>query len=162
MTFAVAYLQESGWGIQAAASVLATWGVIIVPSHILWGMTGDRLNRKYLLVIALGMAVIGILIFLSGSTAGAYIGAAVISLGTVGVLTLLSASVADYFEPATVGTAYGFITFLFGVGAIIGPTIGGIFGDTTGTLFISMLASLGILVVGFVMALILRSPKPER
>ena len=161
MTFAVAYLEEIGWGVKAAAGVLATWGALQIVGPIIWGIAADRLTKKYLLAITLALGVIGLFIFLGGSTVGGYVGAAIIGFGTVGIPTIMAASMADYYEPTTVGTTFGFITLIFGIGAIIGPTTGGALGDATGTLGTAILLSLGAVIVAFVLALVLKRP-PKR
>lgn len=161
MTFAVAYLEEIGWGVKAAAGVLATWGALQIAGPIIWGIAADRLTKKYLLAITLALGVIGLFIFLGGSTVGGYVGAAIIGFGTVGIPTIMAASMADYYEPTTVGTTFGFITLIFGIGAIIGPTTGGALGDATGTLGTAILLSLGAVIVAFVLALVLKRP-PKR
>ncbi|MFC1893265.1 nitrate/nitrite transporter [Chloroflexota bacterium] len=156
--FAVAHLQEIGWELGAAAGVLAIWGAISIPGHIIWGLAADRLTKKYLLATTVALEAIGILIFLSGSTVGVYMGAVVISFGTVGIPTVVAASMADYYEATAVGRAYGFITLLFGVGAIIGPTLGGAIADATGTLYTAMLFGLGAVVLACILTFMLKKP----
>ncbi len=161
-TFAIAYLQEIGWGLSTAAGVLAIWGAIHIPGPIIWGLAADRLNRKYLLATAVALEATGILVFLAGSTVGVYAGAVIISFGTIGIPTVISASMADYYEATAVGRAYGFITLIFGIGAIAGPTVGGAIADATGTLFTAMLFGLGAVVLAFILALIMKKPPQPR
>jgi len=161
MTFAVAYLKEIGWGVKAAAGVLATWGASQIVGPIIWGIAADRLTKKYLLAITLALEVMGLFIFLGSSTVGSYVGAAIIGFGTVGIPTIIAAAMADYYEPTTVGATFGFITLIFGIGAIVGPTIGGALGDATGTLLTAITLALGALILAFVLTLVLKKP-PKR
>ena len=161
MTFAVAYLKEIGWGVKAAAGVLATWGALQIAGPIIWGIAADRLTKKYLLAITLALEVMGLFIFLGSSTVGGYVGAAIIGFGTVGIPTIIAAAMADYYEPTTVGATFGFITLIFGIGAIVGPTIGGALGDATGTLLTAITLALGALILAFVLTLVLKRP-PKR
>lgn len=160
VTFAVAYLEEMGWGIKAAAGAYATFGALIMPAPIIWGIAADRITKKYLFIIALALQAIGMFIFLGGSTVGGYVGAGIIGFAFIGIPTVMQAAMADYYEPAIIGTTYGFITLGFAVGAIIAPTVGGILGDRTGTLSTAILLGLGALILAFILALILKkSPK---
>lgn len=158
VTFAVAYLEEIGWGVRAAAGVLATWGALSIPAPIVWGFAAGRINKKYLFVIVLALQAIGMFIFLGGSTVGSYVGAALIGFGITGVLIAMQDAMADYYEPAVIGTTFGLITLFFGIGAIIGPAVGGALGDRTGTLSTAILFGLGALILSFVLALILKKP----
>lgn len=158
MTFAVAYLEEVGWGVKAAAGVLATWGALSLAGHIIWGVASDRITKKYLLAAALALKSIGLFVFLGGSTIGGYVGAAMVGFGGVGIPTVLAAAMADYYEPTVIGTIFGFITLAFGVGAIIGPTLGGALADATGTLLTAIVLALAAVIVSFVLALILKKP----
>jgi len=55
VTFAVAYLEEIGWGVRAAAGAFATFGALIMPAPIIWGIAADRITKKYLFIIALAL-----------------------------------------------------------------------------------------------------------
>jgi predicted MFS family arabinose efflux permease len=158
VTFAVAYLEEIGWGVKAAAGAYATFGALIIPSTILWGMAADHIMKKYLFIIALALQAIGMLIFLGGSPVGGYVGAGIIGFAFIGIPTVMQAAIADYYESTIIGTTYGFITLGFAVGAIVAPTVGGILGDRTGTLSTAILAGFGALIVALILALILRKP----
>ena len=158
VTFAVAYLEEIGWGVRAAAGAYATFGALFMPAPIIWGITADHITKKYLFIIALALQAVGMLIFLGGSPVGGYVGAGIIGFAFIGIPTVMQAAMADYYEPTIIGTTYGFITLGFAVGAIIAPTVGGILGDRTGTLSTAILFGLGALIMAFILALILKKP----
>ena len=161
MTFAIAYLEEIGWEAQAAAAAFALWGALSIPSPIAWGFIADRLTKKYVFAIALALEAIGILVFLGGSPIDSYVGAAIVGFAYIGTPTVIAAAMADYYEPKVIGTTFGFITLCFGIGCIIGPTLGGVLADTTETLNTAILASLGATTLGVVLALFLKKP-PKR
>ncbi len=158
MTFAVAYLQEIGWGIKAAAGVFATWAAVSISGSIISGILADYLTKKYLLAILAALMGAGMLIFLSGSTTGYYVGAAMVGFVAPGLPTVMAASMADYYEPRVIGTTFGLVTLSLGIGGIIGPTLGGALGDTTGTLSTAILLASGISVLSFALALALKRP----
>lgn len=158
ITFAVAYLKELGWDARAAAAVFALWGAFAIPSPIVWGIIADRLAKKYVITIALALEVVGIVVFLSGHTAGRYIGAAITGFADIGIPTLMASAMADYYQPRVIGTTFGLITLIFAVGCIIGPSLGGALADATGTLHTAMLLSLGTIALSLVLALVLKKP----
>jgi len=158
MTFAVAYLREIGWGVEASAAVFALWGALAIPSCIIWGAAADRIAKKYIFAIVLAMEAIGLYIFLGGSPAGCYIAAAIIGFGNAGVPVTMGASMADYFKPTIIGTTFGLMTLMFGIACIISPTIGGAIADRTGTLSTAILLSLGAVILSLVLALLLKKP----
>ena len=162
MTFAVAYLEEIGWAPRAAAGALATWGAIAIPAPIIWGFIADRVAKKYLLMAALLLQAAGLFVFLSGGTAGGYLGAAIIGFGSIAIPLLMKASMADYCEPVIIGTTFGLITLFFGVGSIIAPALGGLIADATGALRTAILVGFGSLASSFVLSLILRKPPKLR
>lgn len=157
-TFAIAYLQEIDWELRRAAGVLATWGATTIPGMVIWGMAADRMNKKYLLATALALEALGIICFLQRSTVRVYAGIVLIGFGTPGIQTVISAALADYYEVTTVGRTYGFLTLFFGIGAIVGPTIGGAIAIATGTLLTAILSSLGAVILAFILAVILKKP----
>jgi len=159
ITFAVTYLEEIGWSFDVAARVFATWGALAMIGQPAWGVISDHLAKKYTFALALGLEAIGLLVFFNGNPMGIYIASGLIGFGDVGIPTIMAASMADYYEPRNIGTAFGFITLNFSIGAIIGPTLGGMLADKTETLGTAILLSLGAIIVSLILSLILRKPQ---
>src|SRR3954451_7956207 len=92
----------------------------------LWGKLGDRLGRKHLLEIALGL-------FLAASAAGGLaqtipmlVGArAVQGAGAGGLMVLAMAAVGDLVSPRERAKYQGYITATFAVATVPGPLVGG-------------------------------------
>ena len=53
---------------------------------------------------------------------------------------------------------FGFIMLVFAVGCIVGPTVGGILRDTTGTLSAALIFGLGTTILAALAALALKRP----
>lgn len=158
ITFAVAYLRQLGWEAKAAAGTFALSGALSIVGPPLWGMLGDRIPKKYVLAIVLTLQCFGLLGLMNGSHAGAYAGAAAFGLGLVAVPAMMASSMADYFEPQVLGSIFGVITVMFGVGSIVGPSLAGYLADASGTLGVSLLFALAAIAGSFVAALALKKP----
>lgn len=158
ITFAVAYLRQIGWAPKAASGIFALSGALSMVGPPLWGLLGDRIPKKYVLAIVLTLQCFGLLGLLNGSFVGAYVGAAAFGLGLVAVPAMMASSMADYFEPRMLGSIFGVITVMFGVGSIAGPSIAGYLADASGTLGASLLFALVAIAASFVAALALKKP----
>lgn len=157
-TFAVTYLEETGWDTPSASAVMSTWGALSILSPIAWGLIASHLPKKYVMAIALALEAGGIFIFLSGTKSASYLGAALAGFADMGHIVAMQASVGDYFHPFFVGRTYGIIVLGFGVGAIIGPSLGGSIADAAGSLHPSILLGSAVILVSVLLALILKKP----
>ena len=158
LTFAVTYLQEIGWGVKESAGVFATWAAVSIFGPLISGILADRLTKKYLLATLAALMGTGMLIFLSGNSAGYYVGAAAVGFVAPGLPAVMASSMTDYYEPRIIGTTFGFITLFLGIGGIIDPTLGGALGDATGTLSTAILLASGISFISSTLALVLKRP----
>ncbi|MFC2068623.1 nitrate/nitrite transporter [Chloroflexota bacterium] len=161
ITFAVAHLQEIGWEVKEAAAVFAAFGALGIPGPLICGIIADRVAKKYLLAALAALEGIGIVVFLSGGTVGSYLGAMAVGFVSPSIPVVMAASMGDYFKSTVIGTTFGFVTFIFGIGCIIAPALGGAIADATGALSSAILWGLGAAALSFFLALILKKP-PKR
>lgn len=170
--FANEALQSRGLSADAAKAAAGTaWGVFGALANglgrIIWGMVSDRLGRKFSLFLMLALqGVVMLLFYQMGFRTGLlYLGAAIIGFNFGGNFALFPAATADFFGNKTVGANYGWVFTAYGVGGIVGPYLGGLFGDmakTSGQIssWATPFTIAGIAcLVAAVLALLLRPPK---
>lgn len=68
---------------------------------------------------------------------------------------LMGAACGDRFEARLAFASFGFVTVFIGVGQTLGPYVGGLLEDISGTLSTSYLLSAGVFVLGSVAAWLL-------
>ncbi|WP_320670670.1 MFS transporter [Patulibacter defluvii] len=113
--------------------VVTAYVVAAAASTPLWGKLGDRLGRKRLLELALGL-------FLTASAACGLaqdITALVVTRGVQGVaagglMTLAMAAVGDLVAPRERGRYQGYIAATFAAATIVGPLLGGLLVEHVG------------------------------
>lgn len=170
--FANETLQSRGLSAEAANAAAGTaWGVFGALANglgrIAWGMLSDRLGRKLSLFLMLALQGVVMLLFyqMGFSTGLLYLGAAIIGFNFGGNFALFPAATADFFGNKTVGANYGWVFTAYGVGGIVGPHLGGWFGDIAETrgqisFWATPFTIVGIAcLVAAVLALLLRPPK---
>lgn len=99
----------------------------------IYGKLGDMHGRKRLfccalILFGLGSAICGI----GASMASLIVGRAVQGLGGGGLMILAQSIVADIFAPKERGKYMGIMGAAFGVSAVVGPLLGGLFTDYIG------------------------------
>jgi MFS family permease len=158
ITFAVAYLREREWDPAAASGAFAAWGAAYMVAPMIWGSLGDRLGRKLVFALALIVQSVGCLAFITATPIGAFVGAAIVGFGLIGIPTGMSAAAGDYFPPPITGLAFGMLTVTFGLGCIIGPSVGGLLSDVSGTLQSGLLFGLGAVGASLLATALLERP----
>ncbi len=161
LTFLVGYFKEVGWTAGAASHLVALFGMAGLIGALVWGAVGDRLAKRYVFGMTLGMQGIGILVLvLAGQTpAMAYLGMILFGLGGSGPVVMISAIQADYFDRSTIGTSFGLCAACFSIASAVSPIIGGAFADFTGTLRSALLMGLVGSLIGAVLISLLKEPR---
>jgi MFS family permease len=154
VTFTVAVLAEdAGWSRGQAAAAFTALGVGTVAGGPVFGPLSDRLGRSRVLVLAFTViAVAGVLVPLGlrpWSTAAAF----AFGMAFTGVPTTVTARVSDHVPAERFGAAYSAATLAFGVGLLIGPQLGGVLADRTGSFRPVFGVVVGCAVLGGVLAL---------
>ncbi|MFC1934989.1 MFS transporter, partial [Chloroflexota bacterium] len=129
-THLVPHATDIGISAIQAATVISVFGVSGIPGRVIAGFVSDRIGIKLSVTICLFLQV-GALLWLIWLRElwMFYLLAVVLGLGNGGLSFLMGLIVGDTFGLRQIGTILGAMSIGFGVGAAVGPTIGGFIFD---------------------------------
>lgn len=156
-TFFVRHLVRDGGLTTAEAGRL--WfaiGVVSIPSGFIWGALSDRFGRgRAMAAIFLVQAASFLTIGLSAAKPASWISGALFALTAWSIPAVMAALCADEFGPRLAPAAIGLVTFVFGIGQVLGPWTAGLLADRTGSFSAAFLAASAVAVVGAILAALL-------
>jgi len=124
---------------------VAILAIFNAAGRILWGKISDMIDRPramMMMFLAQGMAFM--VLASIQSPLGIVAASMWVGLNFGGIFTLFPSATSDYFGLKNFGANYGWIFTGYGVAGIMGPVVGGVLYDTTGTYLLAFLFS-GIL-----------------
>jgi len=146
------------WGFLPVA-LLALFNTL---GRVLSGFLSDRIGRSKTMVLAFALQAINMFIFVHYTTpAWLLFGAAFAGLCYGTIFTLFPATTADFYGVRNLGVNYGLIFTGFGVAGVLGPIVGARIRDASGSYGLAFIIAMGMLLLGALLALTLRSPKPQ-
>lgn len=156
----VSYAMLCGATALQAASIYSVEGLAGLFGRVIFGVLGDRLGVKRVIIGGLVLQAIGIYTYIYvGELTQFYMLAAVLGLAYGGVMPLYAVLARDYFPAHVMGTVLGGITMTSSIGMAFGPVGGGWIFDTFGDyhwLYVSSAA------IGIAAALVaLTFPRPS-
>jgi MFS family permease len=158
----VPYAIDNGIDRLAAAGSLSVMGVTGLIGQFFFGWVSDRIgDPKYSAVLGyLVMAAGTVLLLLSRTADLLYAYAVVFGFGYGCLGPLLPIIAAHRFGRLSIGSVFGLLTFfVVGVGGAIGPILGGVVYDATGSYRTAWLMNLALLVVSAIgIATLKRTP----
>lgn len=153
----VAYTTGLGVGTIAAASALATVGVMSLAGALLFGHFADSRGSRPVLAIAYAFRGLGYgVLLLADSLPLATLGVMIIGISWTSVISLTGAVSADQFGLRRLGTVYGSIFSVMPIGASLGVWIAGRTFDATGSYDVALWASMAL---GLAAAMIVGVPR---
>jgi len=163
MHFFSTYLEKEMRLASAHAGALWAWaGGLSIFCGIVWGGISDLIGRKYGAALAYLTLAFSYCVFaLYRSTPGFFLSAVVFGITAWSIPTIMAAAAGDYVGPRLAPAGLGFITLFFGTGQAIGPYVGGLLADMTGSFTLSFVLASGVSVIGAVGSLALRRPRRE-
>lgn len=128
--------------------------------RVTWGGLSDKIGRRGAIsLMSGGQAVMMVVFYFAGGYEwGLYLGAALIGFNFGGNFALFPAATADLFGDRNVGTNYPLVYLAYGVGGLVGPTLGGVMGDAKAWMWAFIPAGVTCLAVA-VLATRLRPPQ---
>jgi MFS family permease len=162
-TFIVTVLvKERGFPESVAGQFWAAVGVLSLFSGPVFGTLSDRIGRKAGLAIVFGIQAFSYALVATGRP-GPVLLLSIFCYGVVvwSIPSIMTAITADLVGPAGTAAAFGFITFVFGIGQMAGPAVAGAIADATGSFAGSFLLSAGLASFAALLSLGLRTaPAP--
>lgn len=160
----VSHLQESqGYSLGRASGIVFLMTLLFLTGTVSGGLLGDRLNKRVLVVVCMGMHAAGLLL-LSHANGLAMIVAFTVLHGLAWGWRgpQMSALRADYFGRSAFGKILGVSNVIIILGTISGPIIAGVVYDRTGSYQLGFDILAGIALVGSVFFVLARKPAPPR
>ena len=153
-------LTDRGFSGTAAAGVLALMSLMSVPGRLIFGFLGDYFDKRILVSIAYLLQGMGLVILLNATQLEhLYLFTLVFGLGW-GAPTVLVALRGDYFGRRYFATIAGVQQSVVAIGTIIGPVYAGWIFDTTRSYDSAFITFIVAIVIGAVLVLFARRPKP--
>jgi MFS family permease len=151
----VAYITDQGYSKILAAFVFGIMGLLSTVGRPLFGALSDRIGREKAVTWSFISSIAGILIliFLPAlkSVFWLYLYAILFGLGFGARGPIVSAMMADMFSGKHFGSIYGFINIGNGMGGALGPWLGGLLYDLTGSYRIPFFICIPVLVLACIL-----------
>ncbi len=123
-----------GYSDVQAAVFLGVMTLSQIVGQVTGGFLGDRVNKRVIAVVAMGMHAAGLLLVAHVGTIPGVLGWAILHGTAWGARGPLMAAIrADYFGRSSFGTIMGFSSIITMVGAVGGPFVAGVLYDATGS-----------------------------
>src|ERR1700744_3029446 len=146
----------------AMSALVAVFAVCTFFAAPVFGALSDRYGRKLILLVSLlGSAIGYVLLGIGGSLWILFLGRIIDGL-TAGNQSTLFAYITDSTEPHERGKWFGYLGGAIGLGFMIGPAIGGLFGATSITLPFFVTAGITIFSMLAISLLLPESLPPEK
>jgi MFS transporter, OFA family, oxalate/formate antiporter len=150
-------------GMKSAFILIAFYAFFNFFGRILWGVISDKLGRKYSLLSIFLIQLLTYVAFPFLTTPFTLvIGIILVGFTFGGMLTVFPAVTADYYGMKNFGLNYGIVFTAWGIGGVLGPLLGGIVRDLTGTYILSYGVSAILSSFGVLLSLGMKSPGSKR
>ncbi len=162
-TFLVTTLvKELGYSETEAGRAWFWVGLLSLLSGTVFGTLSDRIGRRVSMIMAFSCQTAAYLL-LGCSLTGGWIYASIVlfSLVVWSIPSIITATIGDYLPRENVTSAFGTITFIFGIGQVCGPPLAGLLADASGSFSSSYLLAAAMAASGGVLTLLLRPPAAQ-
>lgn len=160
--FVTSLVKERGLPEGLAGSFWAVIGFLSLFSGPVFGTLSDRLGRRAGLAIVFSLqAVAYLLVALPLPPAALHLSIFCFGIVAWAIPSIMLAAVSDQVGPEHALSAFGFITFVFGVGQIAGPVVAGALAERTGSFRSSFGLAGALAILAIALTLRLRRPAPR-
>lgn len=160
-TFIVTTLVEEKGLSESVAGNFWSWvGLLSLFSGPVFGILSDRFGRRPALMLVFSIQSLAyLLIALNLPPLFLYLSIGCYGIVVWSVPSIMAALVADYAGAEQVATIFGFVTFIFGLGQIIGPFLAGLLAEMSGSFAGSFLLASGLAVIAVFLSAFLPKKK---
>jgi sugar phosphate permease len=153
--------ERLGYSLHQAATVVAMMTVMQGIGQVAGGWTGDRINKRAIVVGCMVGHATALFMLASATTLAAVVAFAALHGLAWGVRGPLMAAIrADYFGTASFGTITGFSSMIVMFGMMFGPLVAGVLADRTGSYELGFRVLAGLAALGSIFFLL--AVRPER
>ena len=162
-TFIVTTLvKERGFSEAVAGNFWAWVGFLSLFSGPVFGTLSDHIGRKAGLMLVFLLQMLAYLM-VAANLPPLFL---YLSIGFYGIVawsipSIMVAAVSEYVGPEKALAAFGFITFIFGLGQITGPSIAGILAERTGSFSSSFFMAAAFAATAILLTAYLRKPATQ-
>jgi MFS family permease len=158
--FVTALVEERGLSEQAAGNLWSWVGLLSLVSGPLFGYLSDIYGRKIILAVVFFIQTTAYLLAVTQFPMfSVYVSLACFGLVVWSVPTIMAALIGDHASPERTAALFGFVTFLFGIGQIIGPACAGFLAEQRGTFSAGFLLAAILAGTAMVLSLLLPGKK---
>jgi MFS family permease len=133
----VAYIIDLGYSKLLAAFIFGAMGLLSAAGRPLFGVLSDRIGREQAVTLSFLCSIGGVLVLILlpvlKSPSWLYLYAILFGLGFGSRGPVMAAMIGDKFPGKHFGSIYGFVNVGNGVGGALGPWLGGLLYDLTGS-----------------------------
>lgn len=145
---------------QAGFLLVAILSLFNALGRVFGGILSDKIGRTSAMMLVFAIQAINMFAFTYFTTIPLLIfGAAVAGSAYGALFSLFPATTADFFGVKNLGVNYGLVFTGWGVAAIVGPILGGMVVDRTGSYTSSYITAGILLVIGAVLVKIVKAPE---
>jgi MFS family permease len=141
----ISYAIACGLAPAAAVTIYSMEGFAGLFGRLIFGVAGDRFGAKHTLIVGLLIqAVAAGAYFFTRQLGEFYAVAIVFGMTYAGVMPLYAVIAREYFPMRIMGTVFGAASMVSSLGMALGPAVGGLIYDHTGSYGLLYISSFGI------------------
>tara|TARA_B100000579_G_scaffold421008_1_gene421329 strand:+ start:377 stop:1525 length:1149 start_codon:yes stop_codon:yes gene_type:complete len=162
MTFSAALLEEdAGFKERSASLTFALIGIGLALGGPIMGWLSDRIGRSSAQVVSFSCLTVSCALIATGHPVAAPVSTLIFGMAFTGVVVNITAKVSGQLSAEAFGAAYAVLTIVFGAGLAVGPQLGGIIADTSGSFRPALVLASCFATGGLLLTLLDRKPQTE-